>query len=265
MIENGLIEQGLIHSMPVLAGAFLVVAGFLAGFIDSMAGGGGMITIPVFLLTGFSPHQAIATNKLQASFGSLTATLRYRNGGLVRIREILPGIAFTLMGAASGSAAVQLLSADFLDLIIPVALSALFFFMLFRKDLGKVESRERLNRGLFYLIFGLIIGFYDGFFGPGTGSFWTIAFVTLAGMNLKRATGHTKVVNFTSNIVSLGVFLTGGNILIIPGILMGLAQIGGAWTGSHLVMKKDSSFVRVIFLGVLAVSILYLGYQAYFQ
>ncbi len=223
-----------------------------------------MITVPLLLFTGFSPLQAIATNKLQASFGSLTATLRYRSGGLVRLREVLPGIAFTFAGASAGALAVQLINPDILGLMIPILLSLLFVFMLIKKDLGSVESKEKIRRMAFYALFGLLIGFYDGFFGPGTGSFWTIAFITLAGMDIKRATGHTKVVNFTSNIVSLGIFLFSGNILIIPGILMGAAQIAGAWTGSHMVLKRNSSFVRIVFLLVLAASIIYLGYQAYF-
>lgn len=255
----------MIETMPVLAYAILTVGAFVAGFIDSIAGGGGMITIPLFLVLGFNPHQAIATNKLQASFGSLTATLRYRHGGLVRLRDMLPAIAFTLLGAAAGALAVQHLSSDALNLMIPLVLLALFIYMLARKNLGAMESHERMDRRLFYLIFGLLIGFYDGFFGPGTGSFWTIAFISIAGMDLKRATGHTKVVNFTSNAVSLAVFLFTGNILYLAGILMGLAQIAGAWSGSHIVMKKDSSFVRVIFLTVLAASIVYLGYKAYFS
>jgi uncharacterized membrane protein YfcA len=255
---------GMIESAPILAYAILILGAYAAGFIDSIAGGGGMITIPLFLLTGFSPHQAIATNKLQASFGSLTATLRYRHGGLVRFREVLPGIAFTLVGAGIGAVAVQLLDASLLNLMIPVILLALFVYMLIKKDLGSLESRERMGRMAFYGVFGLIIGFYDGFFGPGTGSFWTVAFIAIAGMDIKRATGHTKVVNFTSNIVSLAIFLFGGNILVLPGIVMGLAQIAGAWTGSHLVLKKDSSFVRVMFLMVLGASIVYLSYRAYF-
>jgi uncharacterized membrane protein YfcA len=255
----------MIENSPVLAYAILILGAYGAGFIDSIAGGGGMITIPLFLLTGFSPHQAIATNKLQASFGSLTATLRYRRGGLVRLRDIIPGIAFTLTGAVAGAVAVQLISSYILNMAIPVILLALLAYMLFKRDLGSVESSERIGRMAFYGIFGLIIGFYDGFFGPGTGSFWTVAFIAFAGMDIKRATGHTKVVNFTSNIVSLAVFLFGGNILILPGILMGAAQIAGAWTGSHLVLRRDSSFVRVIFLIVLTASIIYLGYRAYFS
>lgn len=223
-----------------------------------------MVTIPLFLLTGFSPHQAIATNKLQASFGSLTAALRYRKGGLVSFREILPGIGFTFIGAVLGTVSIQNISADFLNLIIPVLLALLFLYVLFNRDLGTIPSHQRISTLPFYLVFGLIIGFYDGFFGPGTGSFWTVAFIALAGMGIREATGKTKVVNFTSNVVSLGVFLFGGNILILPGLLMGAAQIAGAWAGSHLVLKKDGSFIRTVFLSILAISILYLAWQAYF-
>lgn len=223
-----------------------------------------MITLPLLLLVGIPPHQALATNKLQSSFGSLTATLRYRSGGLMNIREMLPGIGFTLAGALMGTLAVQALSSRLLNLAIPVILSVLFLFMLRKKDLGNVEAQQKLPRIGFYALFGLALGFYDGFFGPGAGSFWTIAFIAIAGMNMKSATGHTKVVNFTSNIVSLGIFAFSGNLLVVPGLLMAMGQVAGAWVGSHQVLRRDSSFVRVMFLSVLALSIIYLGWRAYF-
>lgn len=118
---------------------------------------------------------------------------------------------------------------------------------------------------LFYVSAGLGLGFYDGFFGPGTGSFWTIAFVVFLGQNLKKATAHTKIMNATSNLTSLAFFLAGGKVLWIPGLLMGSGQLLGASIGSHLVLRKGTRFVRVFFLGVVAVTIAKVFYSAYFH
>ena len=123
-----------------------------------------------------------------------------------------------------------------------------------------------LNRlvHLFFFVFGLGIGFYDGFFGPGTGTFWTIALVVLLGLNLKKATAQTKVMNFTSNVVSLAVFLWSGNVLFAVGLLMGLGQIVGAYIGSNMVIKKEVKFIRLFFLTMVGLTLLKLIYSSYF-
>ncbi len=234
----------------------LFAGGALAGFVDSIAGGGGIITVPLFLSVGLPPHLALGTNKLQASFGSLTASLRYRRGGLVSFRTLIEGILFTLIGAILGTVAIQLISAAFLNLIIPFLLLAVFLYTLFSPRLGEIDVESRLDPKLFFLLFGLLLGFYDGFFGPGTGSFWTIALAAVAGYNLKRATATTKVMNFTSNIVSLSVFLIGGKVIFGLGLLMGGAQLMGAWLGTHMVITRGTRFIRFFFLIVVAATII---------
>ncbi|MFC1764478.1 TSUP family transporter [Planctomycetota bacterium] len=241
--------------LSVQAYILLFGAALLAGFVDAIAGGGGIITIPMLLTVGLPPHLALGTNKLQASFGSFTATLNYRRGGLVQGPALLWGILCTAIGAGVGAIAIQAISANLLQQAIPVVLIAVFVYVLIHPDLGTASRPQKFTPWIFYLLFGLLIGFYDGFFGPGTGSFWTLAFVLCLGLDLKRATGHTKVLNFTSNIVALLGFALGGNVVCSIGILMGIGQVMGATLGSHLVLKRSTRFVRVFFLIVVALTI----------
>jgi len=243
--------------------AILFGAAVFAGFVDSIAGGGGIITVPVLLAVGFPPHLALGTNKLQASFGSLTASLNYRRGNMLRFRELLLGIGFTALGAMAGTMTVQVMPADSLKHIIPVLLVIIFFYVLFNPKLGATHRPHSLVPWVFYLVFGCLIGFYDGFFGPGTGSLWTIAFALWLGFDLKKATAHTKVMNFTSNIVSLVTFLVGGHVFVFAGIIMGIGQIFGAFVGSHLVLNRGTRFVRLFFLCVVAITIAKLLWSTY--
>jgi len=233
----------------------------MAGFVDSIAGGGGVITLPALLAVGMPPHQALATNKLQSSFGSLTATLNYTRVGLIRPKELILGLLFTLLGASSGAISVQFFKTDSLNLVIIVMLIVIFVYTLFTPKLGIKKSHQKMNQKLFYMLFGLLIGFYDGFFGPGTGSFWTMALVLLLGLDLKGATAQTKLFNFVSNIVALSLFIYFGLVVWIAGFVMGAGQIIGAFFGSNLVHKKEVKFIRVFFLIVVAVIILKLVYQ----
>lgn len=241
----------------------LFAAAVLGGFVDSIAGGGGIITVPALLAVGLPPHLALGTNKLQASFGSLTATLNYRRGNMLRFRELTLGILFTALGAVTGTMTVQVISADYLKHIIPALLVIIFVYMLCNPKLGESHKPHRMTPWLFYLVFGCLIGFYDGFFGPGTGSFWTIAFAVWLGFDLKKATAHTKALNFTSNIVALATFLIGGHVLVFVGIMMGVGQIFGAYLGSHLVLNRGTRFVRVFFLCVVAITIAKLLWSTY--
>lgn len=240
------------------------LTGTFAGFVDSIAGGGGIIAVPVLLASGMPPHFALGTNKLQSSFGSFTASLNYMNKGLVKFKEVAIGVFFTFIGASIGTYSILLIKADFLNKIIPIMLICIFFYTLFSPKMGENDRHNILKPNIFYLIFGLILGFYDGFFGPGTGSFWTIALVALMGLNLKSATARTKILNFTSNIVSLSVFIIGGKIFWFVGLLMAVGQILGAYLGSTLVVKKEIRFIKIFFLIVVGVTILKLVYTNYF-
>jgi uncharacterized membrane protein YfcA len=255
---------GHMIDLPYTTLAILFAVAFLGGFIDSIAGGGGIITVPALLAVGIPPHMALGTNKLQASFGSLTAALNYRRGNMVRFGDLTLGIMFTALGAVAGTLTVQVISADMLKHIIPALLLVIFIYMLSNPKLGEMHGRRRMAPWSFYLLLGCLIGFYDGFFGPGTGTLWTIAIVLCLGLDLKKATAHTKVLNFTSNIVALVTFLMGGHVILYIGITMGIAQTLGAFTGSHLVLKRNTRFIRVFFLAVVAVTIVKLLWSTYF-
>lgn len=239
----------------LLSYALFFVAAFLGGFIDAIAGGGGLITLPAIMAMGVPPHLALGTNKLQGVFGSFTATLNFTKKGLIDYKECFVGIVFTFIGAAIGATLILFLNANFLKIIIPFLLIAIFIYTLFMPKIGESNRAAKMNERLFYVIFGLILGFYDGFFGPGAGSFWMFAMVALIGLNLKKAVAHTKALNFTSNIVALGVFIAGGQILWLVGFLMAVGQILGAYFGSNLVIKKEVKFIRTMFLIVVAATI----------
>jgi uncharacterized membrane protein YfcA len=234
----------------------LFATGLVAGFVDSIAGGGGLITLPVLLNLGLDPKLALGTNKLQATFGSGSATVHFARAGTVALRECKRGFIITFIGAALGTLLVQQLPRDFLAHAIPIMLVLVAVYVLLKPDLGAADAPPRLSRLWFDVGFGLLLGFYDGFFGPGTGTFWAMAFVLGLGFNLTRATGFTKVMNFASNLSSLLFFLPGRNVLLVPGLTMGLGQLLGARMGSRLVVAKGTKFIRPIFIAmVMAISI----------
>jgi len=246
-----------------LTHALLFLAGGMAGFVDSIAGGGGLIALPALLAAGIPPHQALATNKLQGTFGTLTASSNYIRLGLMSPRKLLPGVAATLIGAAIGAAAVQMFSAGFLKGLIIVMMIAIFLYTLLTPKLGLEPKPHRIPQWLFYGAAGLALGFYDGFFGPGAGSLWTLALVVLMGLNLKAATAQTKIFNLTSNIVALAVFVASGLVIWSIGLAMGAGQAAGAFAGSTLVHRRDVSFIRVFFLIVVAATIAKLVWERF--
>lgn len=233
---------------PELLLPLLFGAAFVAGLVDAIAGGGGLITVPVLIGIGLPPQVALGTNKLQASFGSGSAMLHFVRAGTVKMSDCRAGIIWTAVGAALGVWCVQLLDATFLKLLIPWLLAAIALYTLFSPRLGAEDSHARMKPGPFYLLFGLSIGFYDGFFGPGTGSFWTMALMMLLGYSMMRATAATKVMNFTSNFVALIFFLSVGQVRFTEGIVMGVGQFMGARVGSRLVIRRGTAFIRPVFI-----------------
>lgn len=234
----------------------LFLAALLAGFVDTLAGGGGLITVPILMGLGFSPQVALGTNKFQASFGSGIATTHFVRKGAVNPREAWSGILCTGAGAVLGTWAVQMVKPDFLRQLIPPLLAAIALYTLVTPDLGRAPRAPRLSPWPFYLLAGLTLGFYDGFFGPGTGSFWVMGFVLLQGRDLRNGTAHTKVMNFTSNIVSLAVFLLGGCVRFGPGLVMAAGQLMGSRVAAGLVLSRGARIIRPVFIAaVLAVTL----------
>jgi hypothetical protein len=228
---------------------FFLVA-LAAGFVDSIAGGGGLITIPALVSLGLPPQAALGTNKLQACFGSGSAAWHFSRVGLIDWHRHRVGIGFTAAGAALGSAVVQQLSVGLLQRLIPWLLLAIALYSWCQPSLGEADVHPRMPARWFLPLFGAGLGFYDGFFGPGTGSFWAIAFVLVLGFNLTKATAHTKLMNFTSNVASLAVFLHGGQAHFWLGLVMGAGQLFGARLGAGLVVRRGARFIRPVFIVV---------------
>lgn len=233
----------------------------LAGFIDTLAGGGGLLTLPALLLAGLNPVQALATNKLQGTFGSGMATfmlLRRR-----RFAETLAGLRrpflWSLGGSALGTVLVQLTDSDALQVLVPVVLAVIALYFLFSPGAGSVTRAPRLSARLYERTVVPVIGFYDGFFGPGTGSFFSLTGVALRGQDLITATAQAKALNFASNIASLTLFVVGGKVLWVTGAVMIVGQVAGAWLGSHAVLRGGARLIRpLIVLVCLAMLLRYL-------
>lgn len=242
-------------TLPLWLYPLLLLTGFAAGFVDSVAGGGGLMTLPVLLNLGLPPQVALGTNKLQATFGSGTATWHYGRAGLIDFRACWLGVLCTLIGATAGTLLVSQVSSEGLKQLIPWLLLAIAAYVLFQPRLGESDLRGRMGPHPFHLLFGFVIGFYDGFFGPGTGTFWAMAYMMFLGFNMTRATAHTKVMNFTSNAASLAVFMAGGQVHVPAGICMGVGQVLGARLGSRVVIRKGTRLIRPIFItAVIAVT-----------
>ena len=222
----------------------LAFAAFLAGFIDSIAGGGGLVTIPALLLAGVPPVTALGTNKVQGLFGSASATIAYASRGHVDLRKQLPTAALSFGGSVLGALLATVIPGEILQLILPVLLVAIALYFAFKPNMGDADRARRLSPVLFALLMVPAIGFYDGVFGPGAGSFFMLAFVTLAGYGVLKATAHTKFLNFASNLGGFLVFALTGSVLWKIGLLMGLCQFAGARLGASLAIRVGSRLIK---------------------
>lgn len=224
--------------------AILFSVALVAGFIDAIAGGGGLITIPALLMTGMSPALALGTNKLQACGGSFSASLYFIRKRAVKLSEVWLLIVLTFIGSAIGTLLIQQVDSSIIRKVLPFLMLAIGLYFLFTPKLGEEDRQQRFSFVGFAFTAAALIGFYDGFFGPGTGSLFSLAFVTLLGFNLAKATAHAKVLNFTSNIASLMLFLIGGQVLWSVGLAMMAGQIIGGNLGAKMVLTKGKSLIR---------------------
>lgn len=223
---------------------FLFAVATAAGFVDSIAGGGGLIAMPALLAAGLSPVQALATNKLQGTGGTLSASFYFISRGAVNLREMRLAIVMTFIGSMLGTLLVQRIDAGVLEQAIPFLLIGIVLYFLLSPRLNSDQSRQVISLLVFSLTAAVVIGFYDGFFGPGTGSFFTIAFVSLLGYSITSATAHTKLLNCISNIASLLFFIIGGHVVWTIGLVMMLGQIIGARLGSGVVLSRGQTLIR---------------------
>ncbi|WDU47058.1 TSUP family transporter [Taylorella equigenitalis] len=222
----------------------LFSVGLIAGFIDSIAGGGGLITIPVLMLSNVPLISMLAVNKIQGVAGSSTATLTMIKKRVIKFEDVWKPFLASFVGATIGAIAIQFFNEKALSIIIPIVLLGIGFYYLLTPSIGSVEAEPRLSESKFN--YGVVpgIGFYDGAFGPGTGSFFSLSYILLRGKKIIEATGSAKALNFASNIGSMLVFVIGGHAIWSIAIVMAIGQILGAFLGSLVVISKGATWIR---------------------
>jgi uncharacterized membrane protein YfcA len=224
--------------------ALLLGVAFIAGFIDSIAGGGGLITLPALLLAGVPPITALATNKVQGLFGAGMAALTYARAGHVNLRAQLKPALIAFVASFIGAQCVNAIPTDMIRLILPALLIAIAVFFALKPGLDDTDRHARFTPVVFTLTFVPLVGFYDGLLGPGAGAFYMIAFVTMAGQGILKATAHTKLLNCASNLGGLLGFILVTSPLWLIGLAMAAAQIAGAYTGSKLASRIGAKLIK---------------------
>jgi uncharacterized protein len=228
----------------------LAFAALIAGFVDAIAGGGGLLALPSLMLAGLDPVSALATNKLQGSFGTASATYAYWRKGHLQITNHFPTIAATFVAASLGVAAIKYAPSILLSAALPILLIIIASYFALSPKLSNETKPARVPMAAFAFGVAPAIGFYDGIFGPGTGSFFMLALVSLVGLGAVQATAQTKLLNFTSNVASLLVFALSGKVVWIIGLTMGVAQFIGAQLGSNFAMKQGVTIIRPLLVFV---------------
>lgn len=222
----------------------LLLVTFIAGFIDAIAGGGGLIVVPALMLAGLSPAQALATNKVQAVFGVCTAAVSYARLGLIEPRRQLVPVAICFAFGLAGAGLVTIIPTEALHRLLPVVMIGLALFFMLRKGLDDTDRVARMRPAVFALTVAPLIALYDGLFGPGTGSFFVIGLVTLAGYGMLRATAGSKLLNAGSNLGSLTGFALMGEPQWALGLLLAVAAVGGATLGAHAAALVGARLIR---------------------
>ena len=242
--------------MTLTPQTFLIVCPFLflAGLVDAIGGGGGLISLPAYLIAGLPVHQAIATNKLSSACGTTLATARFICNRLVNFRLAIPSVLAAVMGSSIGAHLSMATDEKIMRYILFIILPVSALIVLNKKLFHDAEDDTvRLNRRTVLTAIGaaFTIGIYDGFYGPGTGTFLIIAFTVLARMSIQTANAQAKVINLTTNITSLVIFLLNGQVLIPLGLAAAVCNMAGGYIGAGLVMTKGSKIVKPIILFVL--------------
>ena len=247
--------------------ALIVLAGFAAGWIDAVVGGGGLLQLPALLLVpGISPVQALATNKMGSIFGTTTSAITYYRRAAPDLRTAIPMATVALAGSFGGAILATLLPPEVIKPVIIAALVAVGLFTLFKPTAGELTAL-RYTGGRHYAVagvIGLVIGGYDGLIGPGTGSFLIIAMVAFMGYNFLAASAKAKIVNMATNLGALAFFLPTGHLLWGLGLVLGVANMAGGYLGARMAVTKGSKFIRIVFLSVVGALILKLGYDVLF-
>ncbi|MCC9146258.1 MULTISPECIES: TSUP family transporter [unclassified Arthrobacter] len=248
--------------------ALVVVAGLAAGWVDAVVGGGGLIQLPALLLVpGISPVQALATNKMGSIFGTTTSAVTYYRRAHPDLKTALPMAGVALAGSFGGAVLAASLPSSVFKPIIVAALVAVAVFTATKPTVGEL-TKLRHTGGRHYGTaagIGLLIGFYDGLIGPGTGSFLIIAMVTLLGYNFLAASAKAKIVNMATNLGALAFFLPHGSLLWGLGLVLGFANMIGGYLGARMAVRQGSKFIRVVFLVVVGALIIKLGHDVWVE
>jgi len=250
--------------LPIIL--LMVLAAFAAGWIDAVVGGGGLLQLPALLLVpGISPVQALATNKLASIFGTTTSAITFFRRARPDLRTALPMAAVALAGSYGGATLAGLLPSSVFKPIIVVALIVVAVVTIARPTMGSVTALKHAGRRhlVTAAVLGLVIGFYDGLIGPGTGTFLIIALITALGYDFLLANAKAKIVNVATNLGALLYFIPGGHVVWVLGLFMGLANVAGAYLGSRMAVAKGSRFIRIAFLAVVGALILKLGFDVW--
>jgi uncharacterized membrane protein YfcA len=244
--------------------AFFIVCPltFLAGFVDSIAGGGGLISLPAYLLAGLPMHFALGTNKLSSTMGAITASIRYYRNRFVDLFLCIPSIAAALIGSSLGSSLTLIVNESWLQKLLLIVLPVTAFFVLRNKHFNdEAIPLPRRQALVFSIIISFVIGGYDGFFGPGTGTFLILLYTGLVKLDPRTASGNAKFVNTASNLGALAVFLINGRAILPLGLCAGVFSIVGSFLGSGLAIKKGAKMIRYFILAVLALLFVKIGWD----
>jgi uncharacterized membrane protein YfcA len=238
------VEHGKARAVDAEIVVLLVAVATAAGFVDAIAGGGGLLTLPALLMAGLSPVEAIATNKLQGTFGVAASSFAFWRAGHVDLRRLGPAVAAVALGAAAGSMLVQSLELAWLESAVPAILIVIAAYFAFAPRLNQNNRQARLGRLPFAVLVAAPIGAYDGFLGPGAGSMYLIGLVALAGDDLLEGTAATKILNLTSNAVALAIFSAGGQLDYGLGLAMAAGQVAGGRIGAATAMAGGAALIR---------------------
>lgn len=227
---------------------------FLGGFVDAIAGGGGLISLPAYMLVGLNPVDAIGTNKFSASCGTFVATMRYSRCGFIHWRELIPAIVTALIGSWFGARLALLVENDIFKVIMLVILPITAFFVLNKRTLSKYRCPYNVGKtNAIIALLALMMGLYDGFYGPGTGTFLMLMLICIARITMQEAVGATKVINLSTNLASLSVYLVHGKVLFPLALVAAVFGIAGNFIGARYFTRKGAGFVKPIIVAVLTI------------
>lgn len=235
---------------------FLIVCPlvFLAGFVDSIAGGGGLISLPAYMIAGLPAHIAIGTNKLSSSMGSVISTVKYARAGFIDIRKVIFCVAFAYGGSTLGANVALMVSDHFFKIIMLIVIPLTAVYVLLRKNaLSEKPAYGTVKTILLACSISFVLGFYDGFYGPGTGTFLILLLVNVAHFTLNDANGAAKTINMTTNIAALVVYIMNGVVVFPLGLVAGLFSIAGTYLGSRLFIRDGAKIVKPVMVGVLVI------------